>query len=230
MSIRSSVLPIRVRAELISEPYYPNQFARQFGFDKGVPSTCLSFIKALRQRPTIMDPAQAYADLQRRDTGAEFYIPPSYYEGVCSWDYYSWWTKTSTPYLSHSVEKVHQNTANKKEFLREVAYIIDHLRLLCEFVPGVIEISRDMSDICVKEKSSISSSKKGKTKGFGHNKRPLKKNSKKPLTNKSPTTGNSCDKSPIEVNFKRARDDRPDHSDDSDMEMAHDLKIYLLHT
>jgi len=28
---------------------------------------------------------------------------------------------------------------------------------------------------------------------------------------------NSCDQSPIEVNFKRARYDRPDHSDDYDM-------------
>ncbi|KAJ8430067.1 hypothetical protein Cgig2_028779 [Carnegiea gigantea] len=29
----------------------------------------------------VMDPAQAHADLQRRDTGAKFYVPPSYYEG-----------------------------------------------------------------------------------------------------------------------------------------------------
>jgi len=43
LSIRSSVLPIRVGAELILEPYYPNRFARQFGFDQQVPSNRLSF-------------------------------------------------------------------------------------------------------------------------------------------------------------------------------------------
>jgi len=47
LSIRSSVFPIRVGAELILEPYYPNRFARQFGFDQGVPSNRLSFIRAL---------------------------------------------------------------------------------------------------------------------------------------------------------------------------------------
>jgi len=115
------------------------------------------------------------------------------------------------------VEKVHQTTTNKKELLREAVYIIDHLRPLCEFVPGVIEISRDMSDNSAKGKSSVSSSRKGKAKVFGDNKRPLKKGSKRPSTDESATTGTSCDKSPAEVNFKRAHYDRPDHSDDYDM-------------
>jgi len=109
-----------------------------------------------------MDLAQAYVDLQRRDTGAKFYISPSYYEGGYSWDYCSWWTRTTSPYLSQSVKKVHQTTTNKKEFLGQVVYIIDHLRPLYEFVPGVIEILRDMSDNSVKEKSSVPSSKKEK--------------------------------------------------------------------
>jgi len=47
-----------------------------------------------------MDLTKAHADLQRWDTGAKFYVRPSYYEGVCSWDYCSWWTKISTPCLS----------------------------------------------------------------------------------------------------------------------------------
>ena len=116
LSIRSFVLPVHVRAEMILEPYYPNRFARQFGFDQEVPSNCLSFMKALRQQQSIMDLAQAYVHLQRTDTGAKFYVPPSYYEGVCSWDYYRWWTRISTPYLSQYVENVHETTTNKKEF------------------------------------------------------------------------------------------------------------------
>jgi len=48
LSIWSAVLPVRVGANLILEPYYPNRFAHHFGFDQGVPSNRLSFIRALR--------------------------------------------------------------------------------------------------------------------------------------------------------------------------------------
>jgi len=74
-----------------------------------------------------------------------------------------------------------------------------------------------MSDNSAKEKSLVSSSRKGKTKVFGDNIRPLKKGSKRPSSDQSATTGTACDKSPVEVNFKRACYDRLDHSDDSDM-------------
>ncbi|KAJ8424535.1 hypothetical protein Cgig2_025752 [Carnegiea gigantea] len=84
LSIWSAVLPIRVGAKLLLEPYYPNQSARQFGFDQGVLSNHLSFIRALRQQRNVMDLAQACANLQRRYIVAKFYIPPSYYEGVSS--------------------------------------------------------------------------------------------------------------------------------------------------
>jgi len=87
-----------------------------------------------------MDLAQAYVDLQRTDIGAKFIVPPSYYEGVYSLGYCSWWTRISTPYLSQYVEKVHQTTTNKKEFSRKAIYIVDHLRPLCELVPGALEI------------------------------------------------------------------------------------------
>jgi len=65
------------------------------------------------------------------------------------------------------VEKVYQSTTNKKECLRDVIYIIDHLRPRSEFVPKVVEISGDTSDNYVKEKSSVSSSKNGKANVFG---------------------------------------------------------------
>ncbi|KAJ8437261.1 hypothetical protein Cgig2_010086 [Carnegiea gigantea] len=38
--------------------------------------------RALRQQRNVMDLTQAYADLQRRDTGAWFYIAPSHYKGL----------------------------------------------------------------------------------------------------------------------------------------------------
>ncbi|KAJ8445797.1 hypothetical protein Cgig2_027878 [Carnegiea gigantea] len=48
LSIQSTVLLICVVAELLLEPYYPNRFAYQFGFDPGVLSNRLSFTRALR--------------------------------------------------------------------------------------------------------------------------------------------------------------------------------------
>ena len=69
-----------IRADL--EPYYPNRFACQFGFDKGVPSNNLSFSGHLRQRRNVMDLAQAFAVFCARDTGARFHILYSYYEGI----------------------------------------------------------------------------------------------------------------------------------------------------
>ncbi|KAJ8434749.1 hypothetical protein Cgig2_001952 [Carnegiea gigantea] len=212
LSIRYTMLLVHVRAELSLEPYYPNRFARQFG----VPSNHLSFIRALRQQRSMMDLAQAHADLQTWDTGVKFYVPPFYYEGVCSWDYCSWWTKISTPYLSQSDERVHQTTTNKNELLRDAVYIIGHQRPLCELVPGAVKISGVTGDNCTKEGPSLSSSKKGKKKVSSGNKRPQKKNKRTP-NDQSSATPNSHDQSPIEVNFRRARYDHPNQSDDSDI-------------
>ena len=163
-----------------------------------------------------MDLAQAYANLQRRDTGVKFYVPPSYYEGVCSWDYCSWWTKISTPYLSQSVEKVHQTTTNKNELLRETVNIIGHLRPLCEFGPGAIEISGVIGDNYTKEGCSLSSSEKGKKKVSNGNRRPQKKNKRTP-NDQSFATTNSHDQSPIEVMILIC-------------DMVQDLKIFISQT
>ncbi|KAJ8448608.1 LOW QUALITY PROTEIN: hypothetical protein Cgig2_010495 [Carnegiea gigantea] len=85
LSIRSSVLSIRVGSELLMKPYYPNRFPRQFGFDQGVPANNLSFAISLRQKRNMMDLAQAVVTFYRRDTGAKFYIPNVYFEGLCTW-------------------------------------------------------------------------------------------------------------------------------------------------
>ena len=46
---------------------------------------------------------------------------------------------------------------------------------------------------------------------------PQEKKSKRNPHDQSPTMENSRDQSPIEIHFKKARYERPDHSDDSDM-------------
>jgi len=50
--------------------------------------------------------------------------------------------------------------------LRDAIYIIEHVHPHCDFVLRVIELSRAMGDSYAKEKSSVSSSKKGKSQGF----------------------------------------------------------------
>jgi len=103
LSTRSSVLPIRIGSELLLEPYYPNRFARQFGFDQSVPANNLSFTISLRCQRNMTDLARAVATLYKRDTGAKFFIPNVYFEGLCIWSYCNWWVRSNTPYLSQSV-------------------------------------------------------------------------------------------------------------------------------
>ncbi|KAI5313719.1 hypothetical protein L3X38_042895 [Prunus dulcis] len=48
--MRSIPLPVRVGGNLWLEPYYPNRFARQFGFDQVVPANKLLFSVCERKR------------------------------------------------------------------------------------------------------------------------------------------------------------------------------------
>ncbi|KAJ8421646.1 hypothetical protein Cgig2_019219 [Carnegiea gigantea] len=50
--------------------------------DMGLPGGDFKFLLTLRQQRNVMYLTQPYADLQRRDTGVKFYVPPSYYEGA----------------------------------------------------------------------------------------------------------------------------------------------------
>ncbi|KAI5311949.1 hypothetical protein L3X38_041122 [Prunus dulcis] len=85
--MRSALLPVRLGGDLWLEPYYPNRFARQFGFDQGVPENKLLFSVCERQRCGIEKLARAQAVLLRKDTTARFYIPRSTRIGECSWWY-----------------------------------------------------------------------------------------------------------------------------------------------
>jgi len=111
--------------------------------------------------------------------------------------------------------------------LRKTVYIIGHLCHRCEFVPGAVKILGVMGESCTKKKPSVSSSKKGRNKVSGGNKRLQKKKNKRTPDDQSPTLANSRDQSLIEINFKKALYERPDHPDDSDMGTVQDLKIFL---
>jgi len=231
LSTRSSVLPIRIGSKLLLEPYYLNRFARQFGFDQSVPANNLSFAASFRQQRSIMELAQTVATLYRCDTGAKFFSPNVYFEGLCTWSYYNWWVRSSTPYLSQSMQKIHQITVTDKAILREQVFIIDHLHPNPKSVSGPVRISEMVGNksprakstkvspkgksyggsfkgqsisVSVKGKSAGASSKKGKEKVFtAEHKSQMQKRSFREW-------------SPSNINFKRVHHDCPDHSDDSD--------------
>lgn len=49
MSLIPCLLPSRHRAEFWVEPYFPNRFARQFGFDQGFPPAPPEFPRSMRE-------------------------------------------------------------------------------------------------------------------------------------------------------------------------------------
>ncbi|KAJ8426819.1 hypothetical protein Cgig2_022600 [Carnegiea gigantea] len=72
LSIRSVVLPVRVGVELILEPYFPNRFARQFGFAQGtvpiqsIPSSLASLFCNLKEdwvRESILQGVEVIIDI-----------------------------------------------------------------------------------------------------------------------------------------------------------------------
>ena len=101
--------------------------------------------------------------------------------------------------------------------MREAVYIVDHLRLVYEFIPRDIEILGVTGNRSTKEKPSVSSSKKGKTKVSEGNKRPQKKKNKRTSNDQSPAMENSRVQSSIEVSFNRAHYDCPTQFDDSNV-------------
>ncbi|PON36643.1 Aminotransferase-like mobile domain containing protein [Trema orientale] len=58
ISMCSCMLPVRVGKELYVEPYYPNRFARQFGFDHRIPSNklCSNFLRRTQCGITLLKP------------------------------------------------------------------------------------------------------------------------------------------------------------------------------
>ncbi|XP_020411123.1 uncharacterized protein LOC109946775 [Prunus persica] len=104
--MRSALLPVRLGGDLWLEPYYPNRFAHQFGFDQGVPENKLLFSVCERQRCEIEKLARAQAVLLRKDTTTRFYIPRFTHIGECSWSYCRWWMTACAPYMGFSVSKI----------------------------------------------------------------------------------------------------------------------------
>ncbi|KAI5317662.1 hypothetical protein L3X38_037369 [Prunus dulcis] len=103
--MRSALLPVRLGGDLWLEPYCPNRFARQFGFDQGVPENKLLFSVCERQRCGIEMLARAQAVLLRKDTTARFYILRSTRIGECSW-----WVN----HVMHQSQRINRDSHHKR--------------------------------------------------------------------------------------------------------------------
>ncbi|CAL9026469.1 unnamed protein product [Prunus brigantina] len=154
--MRSALLPVRVGGDLWLEPYYPNRFARQFGFDQGVPANRLSFSVCERQRCGIEKLARAQATLLRKNTTARFYIPRSTRIGECSWWYCRWWMAACAPYMCFSVSKIF-SIVDRHVQRRDHVFVTDDLK----------RISTSMS----KRGLNSSSPPHGASSSRGHKKR-----------------------------------------------------------
>ena len=189
--IRSGLLPVRVGQELWLEPYYPNRFARQLGFDQGVPANTSFSNFSDREASSIEQVARAQRMLLRRDTGTHFFIPSMYHVGECSFWYCRYWVKCSAPYLGLSVRHVHKLTRQSYRH-GETIFVIEKIRTDTSDIRGSIHISEIDSNPTMTNKSTL-----------------LMCKSKVPI-------GRQRSPSDDDVNFKRARYKRPEGSDGTD--------------
>jgi hypothetical protein len=92
VSIRTASLPLREGIEFWREPYYPSRFARQFGYDQGVPMTLPDVTKVERAYGT--GPVHwewIWHQLLMTRTGARFMLPGLYRKTSGSYSWLRWW-------------------------------------------------------------------------------------------------------------------------------------------
>ncbi|KAL6286893.1 hypothetical protein ACE6H2_011283 [Prunus campanulata] len=196
--MRTSKLPIRVDNKLWLEPYYPNRFARQFGFDQSVPSDKLSFGIAKRSHCNVEDLFRAQTSLLRRNTSVLLYIPRSTRMGQCTYWYCRWWMGYTASYLGLSVSTVYVNLS-KRPLKEKPIYVISNLKEVSTGLQKEVLISeveaRD-SPINVKRQSEIS--------------RPGKRRKERAGRKNEDTLSSS--ESSQDINFKRIRYPKSDGS------------------
>ncbi|KAH7861992.1 hypothetical protein Vadar_033477 [Vaccinium darrowii] len=190
LSIRSANLPIRVGGDIWVEPYHPNRFARQFGFDQGVPANTFDFNVTQRGLHGIHHFATVQASFFRHNTHARFCIPSLYREASCTWWYCSWWVRSSAPYLGPSIYQVQETLTKERIKDRKPIFIIEAIRDVPVNARGAVRVSELKSD-CFGRKRSKAQSLKG---------------------------ASSSDKevSLRDRDYKRAQYNKSDDSDDSD--------------
>ncbi|KAJ8431943.1 LOW QUALITY PROTEIN: hypothetical protein Cgig2_000002 [Carnegiea gigantea] len=87
---------------------------------------------------SIIDLAQANVDLQRRDTGAKFYVPPSYYEGED-------WARESILKRLEAIIGIISNHGSAKDFIIKICWLSSKI----EEIFGVVETAARIEELVV---------------------------------------------------------------------------------
>ncbi|RXH80336.1 hypothetical protein DVH24_041483 [Malus domestica] len=133
--VRSAKVLVKIGEHLWIEPYFPNRFARQFGFDQGVPANKLAFGVSSRQNCSVEDMFEAQVVLIRRNTESLFYVPRSTHQGTCTYWYCNckWWRTSCATYLGTSLTNIYA-IFNKCPFNKKTIFIVSVLR---DISPGL---------------------------------------------------------------------------------------------
>ncbi|XP_020081100.1 uncharacterized protein LOC109704742, partial [Ananas comosus] len=99
ISLRHSVLPLRLGGSLYAQPYNPHRFARQFGLDQHFPKS--SDVPQEAASTGVL--AGYWLDLTQVSLSLKFFIPDSSRHGKPSFHYARWWTNSLYSYFQHGV-------------------------------------------------------------------------------------------------------------------------------
>ena len=199
--IRTAKLPVRIGEHRWIEPYFPNRFARQFGYDQGVPANKLTFGVSSRRNCSFGDMFEAQAMLSRWNTGSLFYVPCSTYQGTCTYWYCKWWRTSSATYLGTSLAALY-TTFNKRPLDKKTIFTMSVLKEISSGIRKEILLS----DMGIEKSSSLQPV--GQSSGLSKNKNTMAHRKCKTIPESS-SPGSSLGSS-HDVHFKRARYEKPD--------------------
>ncbi|XP_020081335.1 uncharacterized protein LOC109704984 [Ananas comosus] len=99
ISIRQSVLPLRLGNKLHTQPYNPHRFARQFGFDQSFPES-INVPKLASHLGTL---ARCWNHFLRYGTSTNYFIPKKDRIGKPTLHYARWWSNSVHSSFKHGV-------------------------------------------------------------------------------------------------------------------------------
>ncbi|CAN6568095.1 unnamed protein product [Malus baccata var. baccata] len=206
--VRTAKLHVRIDEHSWIEPYFPNRFARQFGFDQGVPANKLAFGVSSRLNCSTEDMFEAQAVLLKRNAGSLFYVPCSSHQGTCTYWYCKWWRSSCATYLGTSLADIYV-IFNKRPLNKKIIFSVSVLR---DISPGLRKEVL-LSEVGIKKSPSLQAV--GQSSVLSKNKNTTADKKCKAIPEFS-SSGSSLGSS-HDVNFKRARYEKPDDLDGVDI-------------
>ncbi|CAN6572695.1 unnamed protein product [Malus baccata var. baccata] len=172
------------------EPYFPNRFPRQFGFDQGVPVNKLAFGVSSRLNCNAEDMFETQAVLLKRNTGSVFFVPCSTHQGICTYWYCKWWRTSCATYLGTSLADIYA-IFNKRPLNKKTVFSVSVLRDISPSIRKEVLLSK----MGIEKSPSL---------------QPVGQTDKKCKAIPEFSSSGSSLGSSRDVNFKHARYEKPD--------------------